>query len=109
MIAWLGKMAWRDSRSHRRKLLLFTSSISIGIGALVGLSSLSSTLQEAMDQQAAALLGADMALTSRQPFTPRHRGTHRFARRRSGAPSGLQFHDLSAQDPKHPPSPDPRP
>ena len=66
---WLGKMAWRDSRSHRRKLLLFTSSISIGIGALVGLSSLSSTLQEAMDQQAAALLGADMALTSRQPFT----------------------------------------
>ena len=67
---WLGKMAWRDSRSHRRKLLLFTSSISIGIGALVGLSSLSSTLQEAMDQQAAALLGADMALTSRQPFTP---------------------------------------
>ena len=70
MIAWLGKMAWRDSRSHRRKLLLFTSSISIGIGALVGLSSLSSTLQEAMDQQAAALLGADMALTSRQPFTP---------------------------------------
>ena len=70
MIVWLGKMAWRDSRSHRRKLLLFTSSISIGIGALVGLGSLSSTLQEAMDQQAAALLGADMALTSRQPFTP---------------------------------------
>ena len=70
MMGWLGKMAWRDSRSHRRKLLLFTSSISIGIGALVGLSSLSSTLQEAMDQQAAALLGADMALTSRQPFTP---------------------------------------
>ena len=70
MIAWLGKMAWRDSRSHRRKLLLFTSSISIGIGALVGLGSLSSTLQEAMDQQAAELLGADMALTSRQPFAP---------------------------------------
>ena len=70
MMRWLGKMAWRDSRSHRRKLLLFTSSISIGIGALVGLSSLSSTLQEAMDQQAAELLGADMALTSRQPFTP---------------------------------------
>ena len=70
MIVWLGKMAWRDSRSHRRKLLLFTSSISIGIGALVGLSSLSSTLQEAMDQQAAELLGADLALTSRQPFTP---------------------------------------
>ena len=70
MMVWLGKMAWRDSRSYRRKLLLFTSSISIGIGALVGLGSLSSALQGAMDQQAAALLGADMALTSRQPFTP---------------------------------------
>lgn len=70
MMGWLGKMAWRDSRSHRRKLLLFTSSIAIGIGAFVGLSSLSSALQGAMDEQAAALLGADMALVSRQPFTP---------------------------------------
>ena len=70
MIAGSAKWPGATSRSHRRKLLLFTSSISIGIGALVGLSSLSSTLQEAMDQQAAALLGADMALTSRQPFTP---------------------------------------
>lgn len=70
MMLWLGKMAWRDSRSHRRRLLLFTSAISIGIGALVGLGSLSSALQDAMDQQAAALLGADMALVSRQPFTP---------------------------------------
>lgn len=69
-MGWLGKMAWRDSRSHRRKLLLFTSSISIGIGAFVGLSSLSSALQGAMDEQAAALLGADLALVSRQPFTP---------------------------------------
>ena len=70
MMGWLGKMAWRDSRSHRRKLLLFTGSIAIGIGAFVGLSSLSSALQGAMDEQAAALLGADMALVSRQPFTP---------------------------------------
>ena len=70
MMGWLGKMAWRDSRSHRRKLLLFTGSIAIGIGAFVGLSSLSSALQGAMDEQAAALLGADLALVSRQPFTP---------------------------------------
>ena len=41
MTAWLIKMAWRDSRNHRRKLLLFTSSITIGIGALAGMGSLS--------------------------------------------------------------------
>ena len=68
MNAWLVKMAWRDSRSHRRKLLLFTSSIAIGIGALVGIGSLSATLERAIDEQAASLLGADMTIESRQPF-----------------------------------------
>lgn len=68
MTVWLCKMAWRDSRSHRRKLLLFTSSIAIGIAALVGLSSLSTTLASAVDEQAATLLGADMTFESRQPF-----------------------------------------
>ena len=68
MTAWLLHMAWRDSRSHRRKLLLFTSSIAIGIGALVGMGNLSATLETAIDEQAAALLGADMTIESRQPF-----------------------------------------
>ena len=109
MMVWLGKMAWRDSRSHRRKLLLFTSSISIGIGALVGLSSLSSTLQEAMDQQAAALLGADMALTSRQPFTPDTEAL-------IDSLGGVQAHQVAfnsmiylPKSQRHPPRPDPRP
>ena len=34
---WLIKMAWRDSRRNRGRLLLFTSSIIIGIAALVGI------------------------------------------------------------------------
>jgi len=68
MTTWLLQMAWRDSRSHRRKLLLFTSSIAIGIGALVGMGNLSATLEQAIDEQAAALLGADMTMESRQPF-----------------------------------------
>ena len=40
MMRWCCKMAWRDSRTHRRKLLLFTASITIGIGALAGMGSL---------------------------------------------------------------------
>ena len=81
MMVWLGKMAWRDSRSHRRKLLLFTSSISIGIGALVGLGSLSATLQGAMDQQAAALLGGRYGPDEPPALHARLRGAHRLARR----------------------------
>src|SRR3954468_6146741 len=63
-------MAWRDSRASRRKLLLFSSSIVIGIAALVAISSFSDNLRSTIDQQAKALLGADLVLASRDPFTP---------------------------------------
>ena len=68
MMRWCCKMAWRDSRTHRRKLLLFTASITIGIGALASMGSLSATLTSAIDTEAAVLLGADMTIESRQPF-----------------------------------------
>jgi len=61
-------MAWRDSRSSRRRLLLFSSSISLGIAALVAIGSLGRNLQQAIGDQAKALLGADLVLASRQPF-----------------------------------------
>lgn len=57
-------MAWRDSRRNRSRLLLFISSIILGIGALVAINSLSDTLQEEIDEQAANLLGADIELSS---------------------------------------------
>ncbi|HAB15160.1 MAG TPA: ABC transporter permease [Verrucomicrobiales bacterium] len=63
-------MAWRDSRSSRRRLLLFSSSISLGIAALVAIGSLGRNLQQAIKEQAKALLGADLVLVSRQPFSP---------------------------------------
>ncbi len=65
---WTWRMAWRDSRSSRRRLLLFSSSISLGIAALVAIGSLGRNLQDAIQQQAKALLGADLVLASRQPF-----------------------------------------
>ena len=62
-------MAWRDSRSHRKRLLLFTSAIVVGTGALVATANLEANLEQAADEQARTLLGADLALVGRRPFT----------------------------------------
>lgn len=65
---WTWRMAWRDSRSSRRRLLLYSLSISLGIAALVAVGSLSHTLRATIDEQAKSLLGADLLVTSRKPF-----------------------------------------
>ncbi|MCH8954745.1 ABC transporter permease, partial [candidate division KSB1 bacterium] len=67
---WLWKMAWRDSRTHRKRLFLFMTSIVMGIAALVSIGSFGQTLEKAMDDQAKTLLGADLMFSSLQPFTP---------------------------------------
>ena len=67
-LLWMLRMAWRDSRSHRARLLLFVSSISLGIGALVAVSTLSAAMEKAVDDQANTLLGADLVVTSNRPF-----------------------------------------
>ena len=65
---WLWRMAWRDSRSSRKRLLLFVSSIVLGVAALVAISSFGVNLESAIDRQARTLLGADLVLIKRQPF-----------------------------------------
>jgi len=68
---WLLKMAWRDSRKNRSRLLLFISSIILGIAALVAIYSLADNLNRAIDQQAATLIGADLEISNSKPYTPR--------------------------------------
>ena len=46
------KMAWRDSRASRRRLVLFSFSVVLGIAALVAIGSLGSNLERAIDDQA---------------------------------------------------------
>ncbi len=60
------KMAWRDSRAARRRLLLAGFSIVLGIASLVAVGSFTANLRQAIDEQARQLLGADLAVTSRQ-------------------------------------------
>jgi putative ABC transport system permease protein len=62
-------MAWRESRAARRRLLLFASAISIGVAALVAISSFTANLETAVRREARSLLGADLALASSRPFT----------------------------------------
>jgi putative ABC transport system permease protein len=67
--SWTWRMAWRDSRSSRRRLLLFSSSITLGVAALVAIGSLGRSMQQTVDGQARSLLGADLVLSSRQAFS----------------------------------------
>ncbi len=67
-IQWVLGMAWRDSRGSRRRLLLFISSMVLGVAALVAISSFGENLKDAVDQEAMTLLGADLSVESRAPF-----------------------------------------
>ena len=66
----LTRLAWRDSRRNRGRLLLFISSIIVGIAALVAINSFSENLQKDINGQARALLGADLAVNGLTPPTP---------------------------------------
>ena len=66
----LASLAWRESRTARRRLLLYMSSISLGVGALVAIDSFSENITRSIHEQSRALVGGDLALTSRVPFNP---------------------------------------
>jgi putative ABC transport system permease protein len=66
-LPWLFRMAWRDSRRNRSRLLLFISSIILGIAALVATFSFGYNLQNDIDKQAKTLVGADLVVESNKP------------------------------------------
>lgn len=61
-------LAWRESRFARGKLFLFLSSITLGVAALVAVQGFGSNMQREVRNQARAMLGADVSLSTRQPF-----------------------------------------
>jgi putative ABC transport system permease protein len=63
-IPWILKMAWRDSRRNRSRLLLFISSIILGIASLTATFSLGANVGKDIDAQARNLVGADLAIES---------------------------------------------
>src|SRR6476469_8478239 len=65
------RLAWRESRTARRRLLLYMSSISLGVAALVAIDSFSENVIRSVHEQSRALLGGDVAQTRRAPATPK--------------------------------------
>jgi putative ABC transport system permease protein len=64
------RMAGREVRASPRRLLLLTTSVAVGVAALVAINSFTANLRESVRRQAQALLGADLSLESRQPLPP---------------------------------------
>lgn len=68
-IGWLWKMAWRDSRQSRSRLLLFTLSIVLGIAALVAINSFRANLATDIESESKTLMGADIVVSHNQPLS----------------------------------------
>jgi putative ABC transport system permease protein len=65
------RLAARETRAAWRRLLVLTGAVTVGTAALVAVNSFSDNLRRSVQEQARALLGADLALSSRATFTPR--------------------------------------
>ncbi len=69
-ITTLASLAWREGRSGRRRLLLYMTSIALGVAALVAMDSFSSNVTRSVEEQSRTLMGGDAQLSGRQAFTP---------------------------------------
>jgi putative ABC transport system permease protein len=64
------RMAWRQTRFMRGKLLLLALTISLGVASLVACGSFSAKLRLALESQALELLGGDLLLRASRAPTP---------------------------------------
>lgn len=64
---WPWKMAWRDARSNKKRLLVYISAIIIGVAAQVAITSFRDSLDTTIDNQSKELLGADLEIETAQP------------------------------------------
>lgn len=70
-IPWLFKMAWRDAKASKVRLLLFMASIILGIAAVVSIQLFSTNLKDNIQRQSKTLMGADFIIDSKQVPTKR--------------------------------------
>jgi putative ABC transport system permease protein len=70
-LPWIFKMAWRDAKASKVRLLLFMASIILGIAAVVSIQLFSTNLKDNIQRQSKTLMGADFIIDSRQEPTER--------------------------------------
>ena len=63
------RLAWRESRTARRRLLLYMSSIALGVAALVAIDSFAGNVGTSVREQSRALVGGDVQFNARGAFT----------------------------------------
>jgi putative ABC transport system permease protein len=68
--SWIWRMAWRDVRRGIKPLLLATLCVVLGVMSVVTAYSFRDNLQSSVRTQSKTLLGADLAVESRAPFSP---------------------------------------
>ncbi len=66
--AVLARLAWRESRTARRRLALYMSSIALGVAALVAIDSFAGNVTRSIREQSRNLLGGDLQVSSRTTF-----------------------------------------
>jgi putative ABC transport system permease protein len=66
----LPALAWKESRTARKRLLLYMSSIALGVAALVAIDSFADNLTKSVREQSRSLLGGDASITTRAEMTP---------------------------------------
>lgn len=69
--SFVAKLAWRESRAARRRLLMLVMSVAAGVAALVAINGFTENLRTSVGAQAKALLGADLSIGGRKPFPER--------------------------------------
>src|SRR5690606_20476324 len=63
------RMARRELRAHRRRILVYMGAIATGVAALVAVNSFRSDVARAVSRDARSILGADLELRRRDGFT----------------------------------------
>jgi len=66
---WVWRMAWRDSRSQRLRLVIFSLAIVSGIAALTAIHSLKASVERGITSEAKSLLGSDLRVSSRKEIS----------------------------------------
>ena len=69
-LKFLIQTAFRDSRKNQGKLILFMSSIVLGISALVAINSFNHNIVKDIDRQAVSLMGADVVIDGNRALHP---------------------------------------
>ncbi len=67
---FVARTAYRESRSSKRRMLVYACAIAAGVAALVAIESFRSSVESSIREQSRSLLGADLELSRRSAFDP---------------------------------------